>query len=207
MKPIHLFLLAATAILVAGCASAEFAANKQKVTRYEPKLEKKANGLYYAAGQDKPHTGTHTAWYANGELAWVGHMKGGVRHGEYTQWRAVKDLLHVKGQYKDGERDGDWGQWYFNGHKEMTSTYTKGKAGNIVYYSEDGEVIPHSVYLAKLHRQINKDRRQSDWLQSAGDSQGTMGYLGGGGGGFDGGSIGLPGGGSASDYHNSTIGK
>ena len=38
MKPIHLFLLAATAILVAGCASAEFAANKQKVTRYEPKL-------------------------------------------------------------------------------------------------------------------------------------------------------------------------
>ena len=110
MKPIHLFLLAATAILVAGCASAEFAANKQKVTRYEPKLEKKANGLYYAAGQDKPHTGTHTAWYANGELAWVGHMKEGVHHGEYTQWRAVKDLLHVKGQYKDGERDGDWGQ-------------------------------------------------------------------------------------------------
>ena len=47
----------------------------------------------------------------------------------------MKDLLHVKGQYKDGERDGDWGQWYFNGHKEMTSTYTKGKAGNIVYYS------------------------------------------------------------------------
>lgn len=34
-----------------------------------------------------------------------------------------------------------------------------------------------------------------------------MGYLGSGGGGFDGGSIGLPGGGSASDYHNSTIGK
>ena len=68
-------------------------------------------------------------------LAWVGHMKEGVRHGEYTQWRAVKVLLHVKGQYKDGERDGDWGLWYFNGHKEMNSTYTKGKAGNIVYYS------------------------------------------------------------------------
>ena len=75
----------------------------------------------------------------------------------------------------------------------MTSTYTKGKAGNIVYYSEDGEVIPHSVYMAKLHRRINKERRQSDWLQSAWDSQGAMGYLGGGG--------------SASDYHNSTIGK
>ena len=59
MKPIHLSLLAATAVMGAGCASAEFAANKQKVTRYEPKLEKKANGLYYAAGQDKPHTG-HT---------------------------------------------------------------------------------------------------------------------------------------------------
>ena len=59
----------------------------------------------------------------------------------------MKDLLHLKGQYKDGERDGDWGQWYFNGHKEMTSTYTKGKAGNIVYYSEDGEVIPHSCLL------------------------------------------------------------
>ena len=85
MKPIHLSLLAATAVMGAGCASAEFAANKQKVTRYEPKLEKKANGLYYAAGQDKPLTGTHTAWYANGELAWAGHMKEGVRHGEYTQ--------------------------------------------------------------------------------------------------------------------------
>ena len=59
MKPIHLSLLAAAAVMVAGCAAAEFAANKQKVTRYEPKLEKKANGLYYAAGQDKPHTG-HT---------------------------------------------------------------------------------------------------------------------------------------------------
>ena len=104
----------------AGCASAEFAANKQKVTRYEPKLEKKANGLYYAAGQDKPHTGKHTAWYANGELAWWAH-EGGSSSRRYTQWRAVKHL-HVNGQYKDGERDGDWGQWYSNGHKEMTST-------------------------------------------------------------------------------------
>ena len=69
MKPIHLSLLAATAVMGAGCSSAELAANKQKVTRYEPKLEKKAKGLYYAAAQDKPHTGTHTAWDANGELA------------------------------------------------------------------------------------------------------------------------------------------
>ena len=38
MKPIHLSLLTATAVMVAGCASAKFAANKQKVTRYEPKL-------------------------------------------------------------------------------------------------------------------------------------------------------------------------
>ena len=59
MKPIHLFLLAATAILVAGCASAEFAANKQKVTRYEPELEKKANGFITPLVKTNP-TPTHT---------------------------------------------------------------------------------------------------------------------------------------------------
>ena len=206
MKPIHLSLLAATAVMVAGCVSPEFAASKQKVKRYEPKLEKKANGLYYVAGQDKPHTGKHTAWYANGELAWVGHMKEGIRHGDYTQWHAEKDRLHVKGQYKDGKRDGDWGQWYFNGQQEMTSKYTSGIVSDKVYYSEEGEVIPHDVYLAKLNRKYNKKRRQTDWLRSAGDSQGAMNFMDVGGG-YNGGSIGLPGGGSASDYHNSTIGK
>ena len=206
MKSIHLSLLAATAVMVAGCQTAQQAADRQKVTRHEPKLVQKADGLFYVAGQDKPHTGKHTAWYSNGEMAWQGHIKEGKRHGEYSQWHAVKDLLHVKGQYKDGKRDGDWGQWYFNGQQEMTSTYSNGQVSNTVYYSEKGEVVPQNVYMAALYRKVQKQGRQNDWLRTGGDA-----YVGpshsGGMGGFGGSGSGFTGGGSASDYHNSTIGK
>ena len=119
MNRIKLPVLAAVALVIAGCQTAKQLAHDEQVSIFRPELWLKDDGLYYAAGADEPYTGKHEAWYINGDKAWEGEMLNGKRHGEYTQWYPENGGQHVAGLYQDGSRDGAWGQWYPNGKAEI----------------------------------------------------------------------------------------
>ena len=200
MKSLHLSLLAAASIAVIGCQSAQFVASKQKITRIEPQLKKEKDGLYHELKKTEPYTGTYRAWFENGERAWGGTVQQGRLQGNYSQWFAQKDTLQVEGVYKDGNRDGEWIQWYFNGNKEMVTVYEDGVMKKAAYYSEKGEPISHEVYVAILRKKYE----QKLFLKTRGSGSAASVYNGSAG---YGSASGFTGGGAASDFHNSSLGK
>ena len=156
MNRLKLPVLAAVALVVAGCQSAKQLAHNGQVSIFRPELWLKDDGLYYAAGADEPYTGKHEAWYINGDKAWEGEMTNGKRHGQYTQWYPENGGQHVAGLYQDGLRDGAWGQWYPNGEAEITSEYLAGAESKVTFYSEIGGIIPEKVYWAKVRQRLNR---------------------------------------------------
>ena len=101
MNRLKLPVLAAVALVVAGCQSAKQLSHNGQVSIFRPELWLKDDGLYYAAGADEPYTGKHEAWYINGDKAWEGEMTNGKRHGQYTQWYPENGGQHVAGLYQD----------------------------------------------------------------------------------------------------------
>jgi len=198
MNRIKLPVLAAVAVAIAGCQSAKQLAHDGQVSIFRPELWLKDDGLYYAAGADEPYTGKHEAWFANGDKAWEGEMKDGVRHGLYTQWHAGDGGRHVAGLYLDGERNGSWGQWYSNGQPEITSVYLGGVESKVTFHSEKGDVIPEKVYWRKLRQKLSRQGLGSYGVAHRrgytgyGDSSGYQGS-------YD---WSPPGGGSASDFRD-----
>ena len=198
MNRLRLPVLAAIALVIAGCQSTKQLAHDGQASIFRPELWLKEDGLYYAAGADEPYTGKHEAWFANGDKAWEGEMKGGVRHGPYTQWHSGDGGLHVAGLYLDGGRNGTWGQWYRSGQAEITSEYLGGIESKVTFYSEQGDVIPEKVYWRKLRHRISRQglggygvahRRSYTSYDYSSFYQGSSGWT-------------PPGGGSASDFRD-----
>jgi len=198
MNRIKLPVLAAVALVIAGCQTEKQLARDGQVSIFRPELWLKDDGLYYAAGADEPYTGKHEAWYVNGDKAWEGEMIKGKRHGQYTQWYPENGGRHVAGLYKGGSRDGAWGQWYPNGKAEILSEYLADSESKVTFYSESGDVVPEKVYWAKVRQRLNRQT----W-RSYGVAYGR-GYSGQHHSSYYHGSHGWtpPGGGSASDFSN-----
>ena len=161
MNRIRLPVLAAVALVIAGCQTAKQLAHDEQVSIFRPELWLKDDGLYYAAGADEPYTGKHEAWYIKGDKAWEGEMLNGKRHGEYTQWYPENGGQHVAGLYQDGHRDGAWGQWYPNGKAKILSEYLAGSESKVTFYSESGKVVPEKVYWAKVRQKLNRQAWRS----------------------------------------------
>ncbi|MBT5312510.1 MAG: hypothetical protein HOL38_13135 [Verrucomicrobia bacterium] len=161
MNRIKLPVLAAVALVIAGCQTANQLAYDEQVSIFRPELWLKDDALYYAAGAAEPYTGKHEAWYVNGDKAWEGEMIKGKRHGQYTQWYPEKGGRHVAGLYKGGSRDGAWGQWYPNGKAEILSDYLAGSESKVTFYSESGNVVPEKVYWAKVRQRLNRQTWRS----------------------------------------------
>ena len=198
MNRLKLPVLAAVALMIAGCQTAKQLARNEQASIFRPELWVKDDGLYYAAGADEAYTGKHEAWYANGDKAWEGEMINGKRHGQYTQWYPESGGQHVAGLYQDGSRDGTWGQWYPNGQAEITSEYLAGIESKVTFYSENGAVIPEKVYWAKVRQRLNRQAWRS---YGVGYGRGYPGYYHSS---YYHGSHGWtpPGGGTASDFSN-----
>ena len=198
MNRLKLPVLAAVALMIAGCQTAKQLAHDGQASIFRPELWLKDDGLYYTAGADEPYTGKHEAWYASGDKAWEGEMINGKRHGQYTQWYPESGGQHVAGLYQDGSRDGTWGQWYPNGQAEITSEYLAGIESKVTFYSENGAVIPEKVYWAKVRQRLNRQAWRS---YGVGYGRGYPGYYHSS---YYHGSHGWtpPGGGTASDFSN-----
>ena len=198
MNRLRLSVLAVIASVVAGCQTAKQLAHDGQASIFRPELWLKEDGLYYAAGADEPYTGKHEAWFSNGDKAWEGEMKDGVRHGPYTQWHPGDCVRHVAGLYLDGERNGTWGQWYPSGKAEITSEYLGGIESKVTFYSKQGDVIPERLYWRKLRQRISRQglgsygvvrRRGYTSYDHPSLYQGSYGWT-------------PPGGGSASDFRD-----
>ena len=161
MNRLKLPVLAAVALMIAGCQTAKQLAHDGQASIFRPELWLKDDGLYYTAGADEPYTGKHEAWYASGDKAWEGEMINGKRHGQYTQWYPESGGQHVAGLYLDGSRDGTWSQWYPNGRAEIASEYLAGIESKVTFYSENGAVIPEKIYWEKVRQRLNRQAWRS----------------------------------------------
>ena len=142
MNRIKLPVLAAVALVIAGCQTAKQLAHDEQVSIFRPELWLKDDGLYYAAGADEPYTGKHEAWYINGDKAWEGEMLNGKRHGEYTQWYPENGGQHVAGLYQDGSRDGAWGQWYPNGKAKFSPSTSRAPSRRLLFTPKAAKSCP-----------------------------------------------------------------
>ena len=82
----------------------------------------------------------------------------------------------------------------------MGTVYEDGVMKKAAYFSEKGEPISHEVYVAILRKKYE----QKLFLKTRGSGSAASVYNGSAG---YGSASGFPGGGTASDFHNSTLGK
>ena len=74
---------------------------------------KKGEILYF---EGKPFTGVAFDIHYNRQLKSEGNYKDGQRDGLYQEWYKNGQLLS-EANYKDGQRDGLYQEWYENGEK------------------------------------------------------------------------------------------
>ena len=72
----------------------------------------KKDKIYYFEG--KPFTGVGFDVYSNRQLKSEGNYKDGELDGLYQEWY-YDGQLEVEANYKDGQRDGLYQEWYENG--------------------------------------------------------------------------------------------
>ena len=152
MNRIKLPVLAAVALVIAGCQTAKQLARDEQVSIFRPELWLKDDALYYAAGADEPYTGKHEAWYVNGDKAWEGEMIKGKRHGQYTQWYPENGGRHVAGLYKGGSRDGAWGQWYPTARRKFSLSTSRAPSRRLLFTPKAATSYPRKFIGRKFGR-------------------------------------------------------
>ncbi len=87
----------------------------------------KKNNIYYIKNDTSPYTAKCLGFFKNGQIG-------------------------LKGQYKNGKKDGEWLYWYSNGQKKMIINYKEGiKEGQWTYWYESGQIrIKTHYYNNKL---------------------------------------------------------
>ncbi len=133
----------------------------KKVTQYKNgKKEGRAIGFYETGSkkwdatwaQGKPD-GEYKEYYSNGDLKSIVRYQEGERHGMVEVWYeddGRRNLPHrhaKKIEFKGGEIDGLYQEWWLNGEKKKEATYKSGKKdGELVLWGEDGKVTTRTIY-------------------------------------------------------------
>lgn len=121
MKKITIFLLTAC-LLLSACGEEK----KEPEERSTVNIEKRANGLAYEKGQNKPFTGVFEGYYRNGYKKAEIHFKNGKQHGVAKMW-------HENGQqsneayFYEGKLEGMATEWFANGQKNKDRIFKDGK--------------------------------------------------------------------------------
>ncbi|MBT4660457.1 MAG: hypothetical protein HOC18_00975 [Candidatus Marinimicrobia bacterium] len=80
-------------------------------------------------------------FHSNGKKKFDENWKDGERDGLFTQWYE-NGKKQKRGTFKDGELDGLWTYWR-KGEKQkcLERTYVDGRCVNITHYNEDGSIL------------------------------------------------------------------
>ncbi len=88
--------------------------------------------------------GEYKEWYS-GQLRKHCYYKEGEREGEYKQWW-WNGQLFCQEYYKDGEREGEYKQWHIDGQLEYQCYYKEGKLEGEYTKWYEGELIQYKLY-------------------------------------------------------------
>ena len=69
------------------------------------------------------------AYYKNGNVALIGNYKNGEREGEWKFYRENGKLEAIE-NYKNGKKEGEWKVYYENGKLDRIGNYKNGNLGS-----------------------------------------------------------------------------
>ena len=95
---------------------------------------------YYEINSEKPFSGSIYEEYSSGETIIKGNLKNGKKDGVWTEWD--KDgQKSFDGTFKIGEKNGLFTEWYQNGQKKGEGIFRNGKLVELIgEWNEDGSV-------------------------------------------------------------------
>jgi antitoxin component YwqK of YwqJK toxin-antitoxin module len=116
-------------------------------------LEKRLDVMYLKKSTE-PFTGKCYGYFENGQKGLRGELKNGVRDGYWEFWYS-NGQKKVEGSYVDGMKNGEWTYWYSDGVIRMKANYVMDAMDGMNYwYFENGNkkkeaLFRDGVYLQK----------------------------------------------------------
>ena len=126
------------------------------------------NGIKYLVNSRTPFTGEGTRYYNNGQLMVKGNFKDGKREGVFVNYDEGGQLKGT-GNYKDGKLDGLY-ESYDRGQLESKENYKDGKLVSLEAYHSNGQLM------AKLNYKDAKLDGLYEWFHVNGQLKATGNY-------------------------------
>lgn len=108
-------------------------------------LEKKSDKLYYLDG--KLFTGMCYEKFDNGKIGIKGQMKNGKKDGLWTWWYSSGQKKRET-QFVDGKKDGLTYYWYENGQKQKELMFKQDKNVDQKLWDEEGNRLPNPSFVS-----------------------------------------------------------
>ena len=133
-------------------------------------LEIRKGGIMYLEGSDTPYTGKVFLFHENGQKEMKGNYKDGKKDGLDVSWYE-NGQKWSETNWKDGKEDGLHVWWYDNGQKSMEQNYKKGwREGLFVSWHENGQKSSEVNY-----KDGKKEGLYVSWRQN-GQKSGEINY-------------------------------
>jgi antitoxin component YwqK of YwqJK toxin-antitoxin module len=133
------FVLSASLLLLAGCQEPP----TQEPRVYNSELFER-EGVFYAANEHEPFSGTRLLYYESGALRLEAHYQDGLAKGRRTFWFA-NGKLEYEENYKDGKQEGTAHGWHENGQLQYEVDHMEGKEEILVQtWSPNGQFVGES---------------------------------------------------------------
>jgi antitoxin component YwqK of YwqJK toxin-antitoxin module len=101
---------------------------------------------YYEINSEKPFSGSIYEEYSSGETIIKGNLKNGKKDGVWTEW--YKDgQKSFDGTFKIGEKNGLFTEWYQNGQKKGEKTYKDDELDGLqIQWYQNGQKEDETTY-------------------------------------------------------------
>ncbi|MFH2144013.1 MAG: carboxypeptidase-like regulatory domain-containing protein [Bacteroidota bacterium] len=108
-------------------------------------LEEK-DGLKYLTNDNNPYSGKCFGYYKSGEKGLKGELKNGLKDGKWTYWY-TNGQKKLEVNYIDGMKNGMWYYWYKNGQMRIQANYsTDQMIGLNKWWYENGQLKKQALY-------------------------------------------------------------
>jgi len=122
-------------------------------------LEKRLDIMYLKSAAE-PYTGKCFGYFENGQKGLRGEYKEGLRDGYWEFWYS-NGQKKVEGSYSDGLKNGEWTYWFSDGVVRMKATYVMDQMDGMNYwYYENGQKKKEALYRNGVYLQ------KTEWNQN-----------------------------------------
>jgi len=167
-KIMGLLLMLGLMVSFGGCGKDTPTGASEEITKgpegqtLEVKTEEWDNGnikvefQYYRDGGAVIKHGYYKEYREDGQIKSEGTYKEDKLEIEkrFKYYQHGKEPLRLEENYKDGEKDGKWVEYHYNGRIKEERNYKDGKAdGQFVYYDTEGNITSELCYIiGEVHK-------------------------------------------------------